>query len=627
MSFLEMKKAPLPDMTSGIISFWVKCQGGGKPDPWKPEWTPPKIETELKPNQQLALSGGSYWEILTVSGGQFGQPHLFPYPPGPYASQSVFQAEPPATFKNNFLPFITFGDPELPYKRVEWKLREIESKLFHFGPPRVGFWSLHSQFPEMAGGDGEKGIVPPSMIGLYTGAFKGEGDAVGEYSERCLRIILQTKNYAQVKGYAWAQSKAAQVPVLTPIGDPKFGLPLDPARFLPNVHAWVDFYIAETLTGEPRPDYRGEAIWYEDVSMLEFGQHPEAFVMDTGIDVGDGEWHHVLISFDLSGGAASSPSSSGGGSGGSNLGSPPTDGSSGSTGAVNAEALGPAGRAPLPGPYGQYSGWGPADVTAPPREDVGKYGYAEDGKIDSKCRAWVAIDGKNLTGKRLNHSWAWRHCERTTSKSGKTGKAVLATLDKNAILPPNAFWAPLREIRECMVTSLTRWERFYRTHLGGVTGPAAIISPSNEPRRLDYNRPNYEFTPGPLPVAGMPIGIPVSNTIKNMGEVVFMAELQIWANKSLDTSKMDNVRLFLTEKGEPEVSYKKVERVLGKPEIRLHGTENWKSGKNTGSTGARTVGSGGMRKKEMIAAGQFEPDGTIKRHLPDPVLKGGGQGT
>jgi hypothetical protein len=45
----------------------------------------------------------------------------------------------------------------------------------------------------------------------------------------------------------------------------------------------------------------------------------------------------------------------------------------------------------------------------------------------------------------------------------------------------------------------------------------------------------------------------------------------------------------------------------------LHGSKDWIAGKNTGSTGVDAKGN-------VIAAGQFQPVGGIKKYTPDPSL-------
>jgi hypothetical protein len=369
--------------------------------------------------------------------------------------------------------------------------------------------------------------------------------------------------------------------------------------------------------------------------MQECGQHPETFIMDTGVRVNDGKWHHVVVCFSFSGEAATAPTNTGGGTGATappapGTSPPPQSGNSSASGAIFSQATGPAGTPPYPGTYGQYSGpkgefeFGGLTNPGAPYEEVGKYGPADGGEIKSACRAWIAIDGKTLKGKALNHSGAWNTL---LGKNG--GQKLIDALHPHAILPPNAFLAPMAEVRSQMMTSGTQWERDYRTLLGGATGPAAIIGVTHEKRQQDYDRPVYDYTPTALPTFGMPISIPAGvgfgspkdGSATDWNEETEMAELQIWANKTIDLDVPKNILLFITKDGEPEVNFKAVEKVLGKPEIRLHGSGNWKNGNNTGTLGYKITGSGRTRKKKKIPEGQFKFKGKIDRKLPDPEIK------
>lgn len=91
-----------------------------------------------------------------------------------------------------------------------------------------------------------------------------------------------------------------------------------------------------------------------------------------------------------------------------------------------------------------------------------------------------------------------------------------------------------------------------------------------------------------------------------------MAELQIWAGQTLDTSDVSMRRLFIDDKGKP-VPPSKAEKVLGKPDVKLHGSGNWKAGRNTGTSG---IDKDGNTKSD----GQFQHIAGIERFLPDPQL-------
>jgi hypothetical protein len=581
VSYLQMAETPLPDLTSAIISVWVKCSGKLVKDeekikhPWNEAWFPEDMR-KTAGKKEIFYPGLSYYWTITHDGTMNGPPHLWPRPPG--GDTLLGHALVENGYLDDFVPFITFGDPNLSYDRVEWKKKTLRTDMYilQLGGRGVAT-DVICQFPESVGA--EQGIVPPSMIGVHKGK---------------LRIILQTKDKADLKGYAWAVAKSDRIRVQTPY----VGLPPDPRQ------AWA--YV-DVLNLYPRLTsiFSGQNFFYEDVSVQYACQHPETFVMDTDVDIADGKWHHILLSFDLNG-------------------------------TVNTEATGPAGLAPWPGPFGQYSGPnGDRDVnrlpfpeSGAPNEDTGEFGVADGGTISSTCKAWLAVDDKLITGRNLNHSGAWDELKGKKGETGQTGEALLLGLEAenpNAILPPNAFLAPFGECREGLTTSLTRWERFYRTHLGGWTGPAAIIEESEEMRRYDHPRPKYQFSPSALPVKGHPIGIPAGEHFIDHNGHIYMAELQIWANKTLDVTEEENRRLFIKKDKDdnlipvgPRISNEK----LGRPEIRLRGTGNWKHGYNTGTIGVRLVAEGTPeQKKEKINEGQFEPEGQIDRHRPDPMIE------
>lgn len=106
---------------------------------------------------------------------------------------------------------------------------------------------------------------------------------------------------------------------------------------------------------------------------------------------------------------------------------------------------------------------------------------------------------------------------------------------------------------------------------------------------------------------------------------VELAELQIFAGVTLDTSSATNRRAFIDfrrdDNGDPiddtlrPVDPKEAESLIGRrPDILLHGSSKWINGKNTGSLGLDEDGN-------EIPTGQFEPTGTIKKYTPDPSIE------
>jgi hypothetical protein len=140
-------------------------------------------------------------------------------------------------------------------------------------------------------------------------------------------------------------------------------------------------------------------------------------------------------------------------------------------------------------------------------------------------------------------------------------------------------------------------------------------------------------------VPANPFGIPSPPSVNKSGEdqiisiapieTIELAELQIFSGVTLDTSEEENRRAFIDYKrdsnGDPiededgkktlkPIDPKRAEELLGqKPDILLHGSAQWKNGKNTGSLGVTEDG-------ETIPEGQFQPTGEIKQYTPDPKI-------
>jgi hypothetical protein len=156
--------------------------------------------------------------------------------------------------------------------------------------------------------------------------------------------------------------------------------------------------------------------------------------------------------------------------------------------------------------------------------------------------------------------------------------------------------------------------------------------------RINYNDtsygiPRYGYSPGPIPSAGFALGIPCTAQLLDSVYQIEMAEFQMWTGVTLDTGIESNRRVFVDSEGYPVPPVGQppseqhpaglpppAEVLLGKrPEVLLHGTGNWKDGKNTGSLGIQFDNEG---NPVVIPAGQFDPTGTINSYKPDPSLHG-----
>jgi hypothetical protein len=130
-----------------------------------------------------------------------------------------------------------------------------------------------------------------------------------------------------------------------------------------------------------------------------------------------------------------------------------------------------------------------------------------------------------------------------------------------------------------------------------------------------YPSSSVTFTPSGIPVN--PIWLPgpallkrsnqagASTDLTDANQNIELAELQIFTGITIDTADAASRRLFITKDGKPELDYSEVDRVLGQPKVRLHGSGNWKRGKNTGSLKT-----------------DFEPTGKIEKYTPNPSLYG-----
>jgi hypothetical protein len=161
--------------------------------------------------------------------------------------------------------------------------------------------------------------------------------------------------------------------------------------------------------------------------------------------------------------------------------------------------------------------------------------------------------------------------------------------------------------------------------------------PSNPDPAATFDWPKYQASGFMIPIQGHPIGVPCSsgngpNETGELGDAfntgVEMAELQIWVDQSIDTGKEQNRRLFIDypkdKDGNPDkrqglrpVPPKTAEKTLGRPHILIHGTNNWKHGRNTGTSGIETDADGNHFIKPE---GQFTPVAKIEKFVPDPEL-------
>jgi hypothetical protein len=146
------------------------------------------------------------------------------------------------------------------------------------------------------------------------------------------------------------------------------------------------------------------------------------------------------------------------------------------------------------------------------------------------------------------------------------------------------------------------------------------------------------WSPVPVKTAGNPVGLPASAVFVDNIYPVEMAEFQLFAGVTLDTSVVANRRAFITAGGTPADPLKRPNppplpgvpppeppplkgplELLGKQaDILLHGSGNWIAGKNTGGV----IKINEIGKPTTVPAEDLTPTGAIVSYSPDPSLHG-----
>jgi hypothetical protein len=587
MSYLEMTNAPLPDMSSGIISIWFRdaTKGTAPPaDQWPTEMIPPNTAEMVKTMSPSAIFYWNAYGMPIPSFPVFGPAAVYLPTPPPFPTDAVHM-------------LLTFGDPNQSYDYCPWHLDfpDVIAAVRYTGSaaPGIGFqpdvWPppYAAYFVNLGDSKGKfkvasmrldaptpkPNMVPQSFIGVDDGGY--------------LIICLQTKTKAKYKGCAFALDKVTEMwtaPTTLVINEPhtytQIGFPF------PDGH-WVK-----------HPGYwNGYQFEYKDVSDEIMGVQPETFIIGgpfgvipdivSGPRVAGSTWRHLLFSFDISG-------------------------------SVTVEQ--------------------PADP--------------QNGRpiATTNCKAWLAVDDYNYTGLQLQRRFKvpdgftmpllpGMGTDATGFGPVSTYSRTVFSIGPNDILPQNAwihgFKGNPRDGLPRMVANAhvldkadgygseagdfapLDWAGSEWTLYGHGVAPGPWY-PELDPKRptvpdpKTFDLPQYDCPTFSIPTNGYPIGVPVSARHLAHNTGIEMGELQIWANKTLDTGDVKMRRLFIDEKGKP-VPPKKAAEVLGKPDVMLHGAGNWKSGRNTGSTGIDFDG-------KTIPAGQFSRVAKIEKFLPDPQL-------
>lgn len=606
MSYLEMVSAPLGDISKGIISLWFRdpeaqaeppapilSVQGNKTVGW-PVPVPPNSQKEITAMQPSSIA---YWNAygLPVSS-VLGD--LFLGPP------AAMMPVPPPVSTDNMRMLLTFGDPNQTYTRANWQLKPLGvipavyyTTEFQTGaapgigwrpdlwpPPyapyflnlgdskgkfRVVTWSIEGD--SGAGSD----LVPQSFIGI---------DDLGY-----LTICLQTNTKAQYKGYAFQLEKATELWASPTTVQFDNADPPHPLNYLAHPGYW-----------------NGYQFEYKDVSNQVMAVQAETFIIAgaprAGFDTAPGPratgrgWHHLLFSFDISG-------------------------------TVHSEQIAQQSRPPI------FS-------------------------VVSTCAAWLAVDDHDYSGAAIQRRIAIPNGSLAPKLAGTETTALVdfgpcssafhdqLGLGPNAIVPQNVFvYSPLGSPKDGLKRDASNsgmWDPpnhqdlygmtagvsynalawtaktwpLYTTHLPGPF-PAELTPPGPtvpDPKKI-FTHPIYDGGPFTIPTNGHPIGIPTSTHHLNHNTGIEMAELQIWSGKTIDTGNVAMRRLFIDAEGKP-VDMNEAEAVLGKPDIKLHGSDNWKTGKNTGTTGVHETEDDTI----TIPEGQFEHHAKIDQFKPEPQL-------
>lgn len=193
---------------------------------------------------------------------------------------------------------------------------------------------------------------------------------------------------------------------------------------------------------------------------------------------------------------------------------------------------------------------------------------------DSYCRLFYALDDVNLSGfDNMSPSFPFGHS------------------DSNAILPDDALT---------------------------VAGAGYPLSQGQNATCVWEARP--------IPSNDAELGLPSSTKYVDSIYRVELAEFQFFAGVTLDTSIESNRRAFISASGEPvdptegstDDPRPLAEQLLGKkPDILLHGSDDWERGLNTGTTGIEIDAEGNIIE---IPAGQFQPIARIEPYKPEPKL-------
>jgi len=611
MSYLQMAETTLPDMNKGIISLWFRdaTKGNSAPvDEWPSgQWSEETAFTTMVPpdTQTMALNSSTplafFWNAYGIPIGVSGIGQI-----GINGPALVYMPTPPFFPTDGIHMMLTFGDPNQRYDYYPWQMVNpgVTDMVFYadgFGfalgfqtdvwpPPYAPYYTALGSFKvrnmTLSSPVNKPNFVSQSFIGVDEAGY--------------LVICLQTNTKADYKGCALMMDQITDMKATAT----RLEFPGPPYTY--------------TQIGFPYPDGRwyevpgywnGYQFHYRDISNEVMAAMPETFVIGgppvaldfvAGPNVPDNSWHHLLFSFDISGSVTSTQ---------------PAD---------------PLGNLP---------------------------------EVHSQCKAWLAVDDKNYIGDGLQRRIklpdgftapllpGMGHDVLPFGPSSSYARDNLS-LGPNDIVPRNVFihgfggnprdgvsfyasntpvqqpgdfggeWMPVGDFK-ALSWAAALWPLYGDGVAPGNWYP--ILEPPRPPDPQPLDLPTYSCSSFNLPVHGHPIGIPASARHLKHNTGIEMAELQIWAGQTLDTGDEKMRRLFIdyprNEDGSPDtnqslqpVDPSVAEEVLGKPDVLLHGNENWQEGINTGKSGTDP------KTFKSDPNGQFTPVARIEKFEPEPEI-------
>jgi hypothetical protein len=298
---------------------------------------------------------------------------------------------------------------------------------------------------------------------------------------------------------------------------------------------------------------------YSDIFMGQWGP-VETFSLYSSAFLPDGiapdTWHHLLLSFDVSGGPTHQPSKG--------------DGALSFSDTLDCT---PA----FPGASFQ--------MTVETFNDTSF-------SVENPCKVWVAVDD-------VNYAYP------TTSAAAGLGPQDWAS--DNVLLA-------------------ARWSNSEGTHQRSweATGELVITTYNH-----DLGKPTYTAAISDIIADTYELGIPSTSDLTNAIYPVEMAELQFFTGVTLDTSDESNRRAFVDSDGVPVDPSKQstsdtdpsgsIELLGQRPDILLHGAQDWINGRNTGPMIDDPNNPGHQipdPDKQFIYKGEIDP------YSPAPSLHG-----